>query len=104
MVVAKSRDGGDTAFPVTIAAAVAVAFATTVAISSSPAGCSASHPLDSPLVLSTRLRLSARNLGLSTPRRLLSAGACPPVCLSFAGWLLCCLLSCCLRLMSPFVM
>jgi hypothetical protein len=29
-----------------------------------------------------------RNLGLSRPRRLLSAGASPPVCLSFAGWLL----------------
>jgi hypothetical protein len=28
-----------------------------------------------------------RNLGLSRPRRLLSAGASPPVCLSFAGWL-----------------
>ncbi len=28
------------------------------------------------------------NLGLSRPRRLLSAGASPPVCLSFAGWLL----------------
>jgi hypothetical protein len=28
------------------------------------------------------------NLGLLRPRRLLSAGASPPVCLSFAGWLL----------------
>ncbi len=28
-----------------------------------------------------------RNLGLSRPRRLLSAGASPPPCLSFAGWL-----------------
>ena len=28
-----------------------------------------------------------RNLSLSRPRRLLSAGASPPVCLSFAGWL-----------------
>jgi hypothetical protein len=34
-----------------------------------------------------------RNLGLSRPWRLLSAGASPPVCLSFAGWLLRCLLS-----------
>jgi hypothetical protein len=33
-----------------------------------------------------------RNLGLSWPRHLLSAGASPPVCLSFAGWLLRCLL------------
>jgi hypothetical protein len=28
-----------------------------------------------------------RNLGLSRPRHLLPAGASPPVCLSFAGWL-----------------
>jgi hypothetical protein len=35
-----------------------------------------------------------RNLGLSRPRHLLSAGASPPVCLSFAGWLLRRLLSC----------
>ncbi len=34
-----------------------------------------------------------RNLGLSRPRRLLSAGTSPPVCLSFAGWLSHCLLS-----------
>ncbi len=33
-----------------------------------------------------------RNLGLSRPRHLLSAGASPPVCLSFAGWFLRCLL------------
>jgi len=33
------------------------------------------------------------NLGLSRPHRLLSAGASPPVCLSFAGWLSHCLLS-----------
>ena len=33
-----------------------------------------------------------RNLGLSVPPRLLSAGASPPVCLSFSGWLLHCLL------------
>ena len=29
-----------------------------------------------------------RNLGLSRPHHLLSAGTSPPVCLSFAGWLL----------------
>jgi hypothetical protein len=34
-----------------------------------------------------------RNLGLSRPRHLLSAGASPPICLSFADWLLRCLLS-----------
>ncbi len=34
-----------------------------------------------------------RNLGLSRPHHLLSAGASPPICLSFAGWLLHCLLS-----------
>jgi hypothetical protein len=34
-----------------------------------------------------------RNLGLSRPRRLLSAGTSPHVCLSFAGWLSRCLLS-----------
>ncbi len=34
-----------------------------------------------------------RNLGLSRPCHLLSAGASPPVCLSFAGWLSCRLLS-----------
>jgi hypothetical protein len=28
-----------------------------------------------------------RNLGLSRPGHLLSAGASPPICLSFAGWL-----------------
>jgi hypothetical protein len=28
-----------------------------------------------------------RNVGLSRPRHLLSAGASPPVCLTFAGWL-----------------
>ena len=33
------------------------------------------------------------NLGLSRPHRLLSTGASPPVCLSFAGWLSHCLLS-----------
>jgi hypothetical protein len=33
-----------------------------------------------------------RNLGLSRPRHLLSAGTSPPVCLSFAGWLSSCLL------------
>jgi hypothetical protein len=32
------------------------------------------------------------NLGLSRPHHLLSAGASPPVCLSFAGWLSRCLL------------
>jgi hypothetical protein len=33
------------------------------------------------------------NLGLLRPRCLSSAGASPPVCLSFAGWLLRCLMS-----------
>ena len=33
-------------------------------------------------------RLSTRNLGLSRPCHLLSDGASPPVCISFAGWLL----------------
>jgi hypothetical protein len=34
-----------------------------------------------------------RNLGLSRPHHLLSAGASPPICLSFASWLSRCLLS-----------
>ncbi len=33
------------------------------------------------------LRLSTRNLGLSRPCHLLSAGTSPPVCILFAGWL-----------------
>ncbi len=49
----------------------------------------ASHPLDTlppPLVLSTcRLRLKTSRLRLATRRHLLSAGASPLVCLSFAS-------------------
>ena len=41
---------------------------------------------------SSRLCLSTRNLGLSRPRCLMSAGASPTVCLLFAGWLLRCML------------
>jgi hypothetical protein len=56
-----------------------------------------------PLILSTHLHLLTRNLGLSTPRRLLSSGASLPACLLFAGCLLCLLLSCYLHLTSPFI-
>ena len=54
-----------------------------------PTGCTLTPP---PLVLlMRRLCLLTRNLCLLTPRRLLSTGASPPVCLLFANWLLCCL-------------
>jgi hypothetical protein len=70
IVVAKSRDGGGAAFPVTITVAAVDAAAV---VSRSPAGCcvdaSTSCSLD------CRLRLSTRNLCLSMPRRLLFAVA-----------------------------
>ncbi len=46
-----------------------------------------------PVVLSTLPPPLNVNLGLSMPHHILSAGASPPVCLSFAVWLLCRILS-----------
>jgi hypothetical protein len=64
----------------------------------------ASHPLNTlppPLILSTRhLCLKTSHLRLATCRHLLSAGASPLVCLSFAGWFSHIILSCC-RLKCP---
>ena len=68
--------------------AIAIAFAAAVVVSHLPAGCridaSASHPLNS----------ASASQPPSRARCLLSSGASPPICLSFAGWLLRCLLSC----------